>query len=101
MHMRTPPFAGPTDPHWQRLSAELKAEVRDWVMDGTPRYDFMVKFDGNVNPCIWLDLVSGKCRHYELRPQVCRDYEVGNQSCRTLRREVGLTVKGMPVPVED
>lgn len=100
MHMRTPPFVGPTDPDWIRLSKELKDEIHNWVMGPSPRYEFMVKFDDQVNPCIWLDLVSGKCKHYELRPQVCRDYEVGCQSCRTLRKEVDLTVKGMPVVKE-
>ena len=101
MHMRTPPFCGPEDPQWQALSAELKAEIDDWVMGGNPRWEFMVQNEGNVNPCIWLNLLTGECRHYELRPDVCREYEVGNQSCRTLRREVGLTVNGMPVVGED
>lgn len=100
MHMRTPPFVGESDPDWVALSKELKNEIDNWV-DSSPRYEFMVKFDGNVNPCIWLDLTSGKCKHHELRPQVCRDFEVGNQSCRTLRNEIGLTIKGMPIPVED
>jgi uncharacterized protein len=100
MHMRTPPFLGPTDPQWNELADELKREIESWVIGPSPRYELMVKFDGKVNPCIWLDLVSGKCKHYELRPDVCRDYEVGNQSCRTIRREVGLTVKGMPVVIE-
>jgi len=97
MHMRTPPFGGDADPDWQRLSKELKRELANWLDENSPRFNFMVANDGNVNPCIWLDLTSGQCRHYELRPAVCRDYEVGNSSCRVLRQEVGLTVKGMPI----
>ncbi len=100
MHMRTPPFIGDADPHWIKLSKALKDEIRNWVMGPSPRYDFMVQFKEKINPCIWLDLVSGKCKHYDLRPQVCRDYKVGCQSCRTLRKEVDLTVKGMPVVKE-
>ena len=97
MHMRTPPFAGEIDPRWQSLPEDLKTEIRQWVMgEPSPRYRLMVKFDGDVNPCIWLDLVTGRCRHYELRPDVCRDYEGGNASCRSLRKTVGLSVKGMP-----
>lgn len=100
MHMRTPPFAGQSDPRWKRLPARLKNEIEAWVMsDPSPRYSLMVLHDGAVNPCIWLDLVTGSCRHYELRPDVCRDYEVGNESCREVRLLVGLTVKGMPVAV--
>jgi Fe-S-cluster containining protein len=101
MHMRTPPFTGQTDPRWKDLSQELRAEIHDWIMsEPSPRYQLMVKHDGDINPCIWLDLVSGKCKHYELRPDICRDYEPGCDPCRKLRRSVGLTVKGMPVVYE-
>lgn len=99
MHVRTPPFYGEGDPTYQALPPELKKEIHDWVMT-SPRYDLMVKFDGEINPCIWLDLVTGKCKHYDLRPEICRDYEVGNDSCRSVRQKVGLTVKGMPVSLE-
>lgn len=101
MHMRTPPFLGETDPRWKALPEDLQKEIRDWVLSGNPRYKLMVKHDGAVNPCIWLDITTGKCRHYDLRPDVCRDYAVGNESCREVRRSVGLTVKGMPVELTD
>jgi Fe-S-cluster containining protein len=99
MHMRTPPFGDSTDPRWLELSKELKSEIENWILTG-PRYQFMVKFDGHINPCIWLNLVTGECRHYNQRPDVCREFEVGNDSCRMLRKEVGLSVRGMPHPLE-
>lgn len=101
MHVRTPPFAGPESGEWRALSKQLQEEIENWVVSGNPRYEFMVQFDGNTNPCIWLDLITGGCRHYELRPAVCREFEVGCKSCRAMRQTVGLTVKGLPVVVED
>lgn len=98
MHMRTPPFLGDTDPRWKALPEELRQQIDNWLMsEPSPRYRYMVNNDGDINPCIWLDLLTGQCKHYELRPDVCRDFEVGCKSCRMLRKEVGLTVKGMPI----
>jgi uncharacterized protein len=39
-------------------------------------------------PCLWFDLESGRCRHYEYRPEVCREFEVGGEECLRLREEV-------------
>ena len=89
MQMRTPPFYGESDPRWKALPEAMQHELA--------RYLLMVKHDGPVNPCIWLDILTRKCRHYNLRPGVCRDFEVGNDSCRSFRKDVGLTVKGMPI----
>ena len=105
MHMRTPPFLGYSDPEWRALPQELKDELNTWFRyDGvlkrivnSPRYDMVDMKHGDDFPCIWLNLATGKCRHYEHRPSVCRDYEVGNESCRELRLAVKLTIKGMPV----
>lgn len=36
--------------------------------------------------CLWHDAETGKCRHYEWRPQVCRDYELGGRECLAKRR---------------
>lgn len=32
-------------------------------------------------PCIWHDPATGRCRHYDLRPDVCRDAPIGGDSC--------------------
>lgn len=37
--------------------------------------------------CLWFDLETRRCRHYEWRPQFCRDYELGGTACLNLRRE--------------
>jgi len=44
----------------------------------------------NSNPCLWLDLDSGKCKHYKSRPVLCRWFEPGCQACDNLRVEAGL-----------
>ena len=32
-------------------------------------------------PCIWLDLGTGRCQHYEVRPRACRVFPVGGDGC--------------------
>jgi Fe-S-cluster containining protein len=104
MHMRTPPFIqlGPDAARWNALPPLLRLEIHEWVSGNpSPRWQLMNNDDGPINPCLWLDLKTGDCRHYEWRPDACRDYEVGCKSYRRLRKEVGLTVKGMPLRTED
>lgn len=100
MHMRTPPFGLPDwDPEAAALPEELQAELRDWVRK-SPRYKWLINELGDFAPCLWLDLVTGLCKHYDLRPSVCREYEVGCASCRAARRRGGLSNKGLPRPEE-
>jgi|GEM_PF-1604880 Fe-S-cluster containining protein len=42
------------------------------------------------NPCLWLDLDSGKCKHHKSRPVLCRWFEPGCQACDDLRVKAGL-----------
>ena len=37
--------------------------------------------------CLWYDINSRSCKHYEYRPQVCRDYELGGRACLQRRRD--------------
>jgi len=64
------------------LLAELQALVDDWQKNNTWLPDDA--------PCIWLDQATGKCKHYEHRPDVCRDFEVGGAGCIRRRVEAGL-----------
>jgi len=41
-------------------------------------------------PCVWLDLVTRKCLHYEFRPDVCLNFEPGGFSCGMCRLQAGL-----------
>ncbi len=44
----------------------------------------------NSNPCLWLDLDSGKCKQHKFRPVLCRWFEPGCQACDNLRVKAGL-----------
>ncbi len=43
-------------------------------------------------PCVWLDRASGKCRHYEYRPEICKEeVELGDDGCMRWRsRYIGI-----------
>jgi Fe-S-cluster containining protein len=42
------------------------------------------------DPCMWLDLKTRKCMHYDLRPVVCRSFEIGEKDCCEHRQRVGI-----------
>lgn len=31
-------------------------------------------------PCLWLT-PEGRCKHYEIRPQICREFRLGGEHC--------------------
>lgn len=75
------------------LPEELRAELEEFAM--SPRFHL---HSGDKNsPCFWLDVATGRCRHYQDRPRACREYQVGCRACQLLRLGAGLTIKGMPV----
>jgi Fe-S-cluster containining protein len=75
MAVTTPPFiCPPTFELWG---------LDKWIC--SPRRAY-----ADEQPCVWLDRITGKCTHYEDRPDICMDYEVGCESCVALRREAGL-----------
>ena len=41
-------------------------------------------------PCVWLDMESRRCSHYDFRPQACRDFEINSDLCRLSRWDEGL-----------
>ena len=50
------------------------------------------------NPCLWLDLASGKCRHHKVRPVLCRWFKPGCTACSELRIKAGLPGLGIEKP---
>ena len=42
------------------------------------------------SPCIWLDMKTRMCKHYEHRPSICRTFPVGEKACREYRQEQGI-----------
>src|SRR6185369_454852 len=41
-------------------------------------------------PCVWLDEVSLRCKHYNWRPAICRRFELGGLQCREDRALIGI-----------
>lgn len=40
--------------------------------------------------CVWLDIKSRRCLHYDFRPQACRDFEINSDLCRLSRWDEGV-----------
>jgi len=59
------------------------------LLDALDAYAKGPRYSGSL-PCCWLDLVSGRCRHHELRPAACRWFEPGSAACNELREQAGL-----------
>lgn len=70
------------DPLWRAVPEDLKQQINQHV-------DSLVEIDLG-QPCIWLDLDTLLCKHYEYRPQMCRDFELGNPHCHRLRESYGI-----------
>ena len=46
--------------------------------------------DRDGQPCLWLDVATRRCRHYEHRPGTCRDFRPGSYSCLQWRHRFGI-----------
>lgn len=86
--MRTPPFIRVDDPEWDRVPADLKAEIDKAVFEPLD-----VRPDGS--PCLWLG-DDKRCAHYDLRPGICREFERGSDACRRWRVELRIDGKAVP-----
>jgi Fe-S-cluster containining protein len=79
---------------WRRLPPELKAELEAYYLErkaGTVTSDAgRITPESGDRPCLWLDLSTRKCRHYEYRPDLCRKFEVGGDGCLYARMEQGI-----------
>jgi Fe-S-cluster containining protein len=85
-HVVSPPFYGAGDPTWERLQTERPDLVAEMFADLQRRKDAGLATMDYEAPCHWLDRDSGKCRHYDLRPEICRDYDVGDEPCIKARK---------------
>lgn len=61
----------------------------------TPELDRLVTIfdgpcEGGDEVCIWLDRYTGRCLHYEWRPELCRKFEVGGEACLRIRENAGM-----------
>jgi Fe-S-cluster containining protein len=73
---------------WERLRwdrPDLKAEFLE-----AERFRKAAGEPSFGSPCLWLDLETNRCRHYDLRPRACRDFALGGEDCRGARRRAGI-----------
>jgi len=88
MSVSIPPFWSYDDDDYdfQVLPEHLKREIRSHLAQvsghATP--------DSPPPPCIWLDMTTRKCRHYEYRPFCCREFRPGSDVCLDDRRLRGI-----------
>ncbi len=73
-----PPFA--TEEEYDNLPAFLQNELLEYYTD---LYASGLSARGVYRlPCLWLDVESGFCQHYDYRPLICSNFEIGGTECR-------------------
>lgn len=45
---------------------------------------------GGAGPCLWFDMATKRCTHYDDRPNVCREFELNGEECHDVRRAFGV-----------
>jgi hypothetical protein len=78
---------GDETPDFERFHAlpvSLADELREQFGAGKDGF-----FRGD-RPCVWLDLETRQCKHYEHRPEICRNFEIGAPACLRHRVKFGL-----------
>ena len=78
MMMTVPPDCGEPedDAWWESLPESLQEEIG--------------AVEGYGQPCIWLDIETRRCKHYEHRPPTCRKFNPGNAVCEEDRLREGI-----------
>lgn len=74
-----PPFHDYEQPF---IPADLRAEI-DASIDADIAAGFIEE-----KPCLWFDLATRQCKHYDDRPDVCHDFVVGSDGCLCWRNEL-------------
>lgn len=49
---------------------------------------------GDECSCVWLNRVTGRCRHHKYRPSFCRELPVGGEDCLRIRAQAGMDKRG-------
>ena len=93
LHIGIPPFASydNDDFEFQALPRHLKREIRA-QLDRKPEPSAAPNFQDAQQPCIWLNLETRRCLHYEHRPFFCREFRPGSEVCRDDREKCGMDI---------
>ena len=63
------------DAWWDSLPEHLQVEIN--------------AVEGYSQPCVWLDVETRRCKHYDLRPPTCRTFVPGCDVCEEDRMAQG------------
>ena len=80
-------WATPDGRAWKALPDDLRRTLDDYyraVRDGV-----LEDRESIADPCLWYDPVSGRCSHYQWRPEACRLFEAGGDDCLGIREYAG------------
>ena len=87
-HMVMPPFVifSEADEEWDELTKNHPALAAALLAE----YERKKWFDDwpEEAPCFWLDQSTGKCKHYDQRPDICRDFDRGSPECLEFRKNI-------------
>ena len=81
MKTSVPPFE-PGEEIARCLTASQRVPI-DERIEADQRFDDL--------PCVWFDMNTRRCLHYEQRPSACRKFEIGSDLCRLSRWDIGLS----------
>lgn len=90
MHLTLPPFDSYDDDDcdFETLPTELQQELVEAFDRIFPESGERIPGSTGV-PCMWLDMETKTCRHYEHRPCCCREFQPGNEICLEDRLSIG------------
>jgi Fe-S-cluster containining protein len=74
----------------KRLVQEMQKYLRRLVSNQKP-------YHPTYPACLWYDVQTKRCKHWELRPTICRNFTIGGTHCLNYRRKlITITVEGKP-----
>ena len=93
LHIGIPPFVSydNDDFDFQALPDHLKQEIWSQSNRKFDPAETTVSQDAD-NPCMWLNVETRRCRHYEHRPFCCREFRPGSEVCRDDRELCGIGI---------
>ena len=89
MHMGEPPYEIEELHH---LREHFPVAYLDYVAAHASRLLQLKVHGTDYIPCGFFDMVTRKCRHHAVKPDICRGFEVGGDMCVQYRLDAGLSL---------
>lgn len=86
----------PDEAWWRALPRAAEEELAEYYRAVTAG-EVEDRTRGDDLPCLWYDAATGRCRHYEQRPEVCRDaIQPGDEACLAARERHFIPLPTVP-----